>query len=165
MAICKNCNQEISWNDDARKALQTKRPLNPNMTIHDCPKYQSTAETTQVATPQDTKAAIGVAMNSQDISTDIKEALTAMIQQQQENYTRLEHEVTRLNEIMKLMNNSIVSFIQYNPTERAFTSLIDTLLKYIPASELQPKPAVAVSYKQASEKDGRSSMNSDSINQ
>lgn len=36
MSNCKTCNQPISWDQKRRDELGTKRPLNMDMTIHQC---------------------------------------------------------------------------------------------------------------------------------
>jgi hypothetical protein len=33
---CKDCQQQIDWNSKAREKLNTRRPLNPDGTIHSC---------------------------------------------------------------------------------------------------------------------------------
>lgn len=33
---CKECQQTIDWNSKAREKLNTRRPLNPDGTIHNC---------------------------------------------------------------------------------------------------------------------------------
>ena len=33
---CKDCQQQIDWNSKAREKLNTRRPLNPDGTIHCC---------------------------------------------------------------------------------------------------------------------------------
>jgi hypothetical protein len=33
---CKDCQQTIDWNSKAREKLNTRRPLNPDGTIHSC---------------------------------------------------------------------------------------------------------------------------------
>ena len=33
---CKDCRQIIDWNSNAREKLNTRRPLNPDGTIHSC---------------------------------------------------------------------------------------------------------------------------------
>lgn len=70
---CKNCNAGISWDEQKRKQLNTRRPLNYDGTIHTCGGNGSHHIVQQKPTPNP-PARPAWAVNQEQKSKDIKDA-------------------------------------------------------------------------------------------
>lgn len=154
-ADCNSCGDPISWDKTIRDELKTTRPLNRDERgIHTCDparkeafqrqKIQQIPQQQQQGTIPPPPAAAAAARSEADSA--LVQKWESLLSNSQEQIIGLRTVVMdlkasdqRKEEAILRIENAIKTYIEFNPTEKNLSRLIDTLLKYLPEPELKPR--------------------------
>lgn len=144
-AVCKNCKDagiyhEISWNETARANLQTRKPLNMDGTIHNCPNYnpQGSIKTSNPSSynpqsgiqpiPQYSPSTLPQQQQTHHIvSNPISSSLTQ--EEMVEKMVSMEEKMSAMSAKMDAMYTIVHEYITYNPVAATLTQFITDIIR------------------------------------
>lgn len=138
-AVCKNCDavgiyHPISWDNAARANLQTKKPLNMDGTIHNCPNYKPQQQNQGFKgqpnpsgyNPQSISAVQPLPQQQHQPQPQLQQQQT--LGEQDNLYTIME-EIIAIKQRQEEMYRLMYDWITYNPVAATLSTFITDMIR------------------------------------